>query len=48
MVYPNLAARQIYVLYASSGWATLRGMLREAPSYYHADHWLVFDDTFTD
>ncbi|MDQ5824166.1 MAG: hypothetical protein M3441_08130 [Chloroflexota bacterium] len=48
MVYPNLAARQIYVLYASSGTLALRARVRQAPSYYHADHWLVFADTFTD
>jgi hypothetical protein len=47
MVYPNLGARQIYVLYASSGRVELRAMVRQSPSYYHADHWLVFEDTFT-
>lgn len=47
MVYPNLAARQIYVLYASSGSVELHGMIRQSPNYYHADHWLVFEDTFT-
>jgi hypothetical protein len=47
MVYPNLAARQIYVLYASSGSVELRGMVRQSPNFYHADRWLLFEDTFT-
>ncbi len=48
MVYPNLAARQIYVLYASNGNVAFRGMVRQSPLFFHADYWLAFDDNFTD
>jgi hypothetical protein len=47
MVYPNLAIRQIYVLYAANGNTVIYGAAGRAIGYYHADHWLVFDDTFT-
>ena len=47
MVYPNLAAKQIYVLYSSSSTSWLPVYERQGGRHFHADYWLVFDDTFT-
>ena len=45
MVYPDLAAKKIYVLYNTSGSATRSPGPHN--SYIIADRWLAFDDTYT-
>ena len=45
MVYPNLTAKKVYVLYNQSGYA----YIYQGPHYRQVDisRWAVYDDTYT-